>query len=167
MNNINHIIEVESQRFADDISGFTLTEMGELLKSLASGIVAHGNAVSAAHFVKDTPSANNHILSASANLLTIAGVARAMHERIVELCTKEGVEIHISHDSNNKLTIHTTAIPPADNSVKTDNTPESSNQESENQQSGNEDDKFTTTRTARRHDGNTVEHRIRTYKQDK
>lgn len=97
MNNINSIIESEANRFRDEISKLTLTEFGELIKQLGSGIAGHGNALNASRLVGDEVNANKHILSASANLLTVAGVARAMHELIVSLCDTEGVTIHISY----------------------------------------------------------------------
>jgi hypothetical protein len=116
MNNINSIIETEAQRFAGDIKDFTLIQMGQLLKELSSIIIADGNAVSAAHSVNNPSVAQQHILEASAKLLTISGVARAMHERIAQLCETEGVTITIQRDEQSRLYIHTASFKSSENS---------------------------------------------------
>lgn len=116
MDNINSIIETEAQRFAGDIKDFTLIQMGQLLKELSSIIIADGNAVSAAHSVNNLSVAQQHILEASAKLLTIAGVARAMHERIAQLCQTEGVTITIQRDEQSRLFVHTATFQSSENS---------------------------------------------------
>ncbi|MBL7997443.1 MAG: hypothetical protein JNL32_02280 [Candidatus Kapabacteria bacterium] len=100
MKSLSKFIELESKRFNNELRSMPLLQQGELLKELASGIVARANALDAARTVNDPDAQLAAILQAYSNLCTIAGAATTMAQNIRDLLLADGILIDVQYQKN-------------------------------------------------------------------